>query len=131
VRDVGATRNGYLSGKERPLELLLCEWRPETYTGRSACKAQVVRRAAIRKGIDAQRHVQLIQQGTELTDAELADEPVFELIESDSGQSGEMGKSRLRQAPRKAGPANSLAYLFKVQSASRNIKYDLLWSGNR
>lgn len=115
---MGAARSRNLPGQERSLEFLLGEWRLETYTGRRACKAQVVRLAASRKGVDSEGEVQLIQQGGELTHAELADEPVFELVECDSGKACSLCKSSLCQPSRKTGPADRLAKLLKVQGLS-------------
>lgn len=83
---MGATGGWDPSGKERALELLFGEWCLKAHAGRGACKAQVVRLPAVGECIDAQGQIQLGHEAGELAHAKITDEPVFELIERDSGE---------------------------------------------
>ncbi len=122
---MGATRGRDLSSEQCALELLLGKGRLETHTGGSACKAQVVRLASIRKCFDVQGQVQVCQQGSEFAHAKIADEPVFELIEGDSSKTRGVRKLSLSPASHKPGPTDGLAELFNVQAIISNIKYSL------
>ena len=115
---MGPTRGRHPSGKEYALEFLLGKRRLETHAGGSACKAQVIRLASISECVDVQGQVQMRQKGCELAHAKITDEPVFELVEGDSGKARGMCKLRLSPASRQAGATDGLAELFKVQAVS-------------
>lgn len=54
------------------------------------------------------------QKGGELTHAKITDEPVFELVESNSGKARGVCKLSLSPASRKTGAADGLAEFLEI-----------------